>query len=299
MLRSRGCLLDTAGNRAEICHSGYERNMSDHPGRAALVKVLLALLGVVASPSPTLAQHTHTDHAAPDTSHSRAGPGTLLPAVMMSEMDMGAMAAHMETTPHRAPTLVDSIRASGIVTELRSAIARYRDVNAAEADGFRMFAPQLKNQRVYHFTKNLWALENQFRFNPGKPTSLLYRKDAAGNLVLVGAMYTAPKRYSPADLDKRIPISIAEWHKHVNWCLPPRKEDARWAEIRNGRPVFGPLGVATQAECNATGGRFMKEVFGWMVHANVFASDDPREIWGDDHMRGDEMMDHRQEVPRL
>jgi hypothetical protein len=30
-----------------------------------------------------------------------------------------------------------------------------------------------------------------------------------------------------------------------------------------------------------------------MVHANVFASDDPKVIWGDDHqMSGAEMVDH-------
>jgi hypothetical protein len=210
----------------------------------------------------------------------------------MTEMDMATMAAHMETTPRRTPTTADSLRARAIVTELRSAIAKYRDVKIAEADGFRMFAPQIRNQRVYHFTRNLWALENQFRFDPSKPTSLLYKKDAEGKFVLVGAMYTAPKRDSPADLDKRIPTSVAQWHKHVNWCLPPRRETARWTETKNGRPVFGPLGVATRDACDAAGGRFVEEVFGWMVHANVFASDDPAVIWGDDHMRGDEMMDH-------
>jgi len=219
--------------------------------------------------------------------------GVMAPA--MSAKDMSAMAAHMETTPYRAVTPADAIRADSIVKELRQAIAKYRDVKVAEADGFRMFAPQIKNQLVYHFTRNLWALENQFRFNPEKPTSLLYKKDAQGNFVLVGAMYTAPKRFSPNDLDKRIPISVAQWHKHVNWCLPPRGGDGRWTEMQNGRPVFGPLGVDTREACDSAGGRFVKEVFGWMVHANVFASDDPKVIWGDDHMRGDEMMDSHHE----
>lgn len=212
-------------------------------------------------------------------------------ATMPTVAAVAAMSAHMEMTPRRAATAADSARAREIVAQLRTAIAKYRDVSVAEADGFRMFAPRLKNQRVYHFTRNLWAVENQFRFNPEKPTSLLYKKDAAGRFVLVGAMYTAPKRYSAADLDKRIPTSIASWHKHVNWCLPPRGEDSRWLEMQNGHPVFGPLGVSTSSECGAAGGRFVKQVFGWMVHANVFVSDDPSVIWGDDHMRGDEMME--------
>jgi len=34
-------------------------------------------------------------------------------------------------------------------------------------------------------------------------------------------MYTAPKRLSEDDLDQRIPLSVAQWHEHVNFCAPP------------------------------------------------------------------------------
>ena len=239
-----------------------------------LRSISVAALLLVAATVRANAQHSHSETTA-----------------VMSAVDMSAMAAHMEVTPPRKATIADSLRANAIADELRMAIGKYHDVKLAEADGFRMFAPQIRNQMVYHFTKNLWALENQFTFDPARPTSLLYRRDAQGNLVLIGAMYTAPKRYTLNDLDKRIPVSIAQWHKHVNWCLPPRGADDRWAEMKNGRPVFGPLGVSTRDQCDAAGGRFVKEVFGWMVHANVFASNDPKVIWGDTHMRGDEMME--------
>lgn len=247
---------------------------------------LQAFLRVVAA--GTVAVTVVTSLAAAQQSRGRT-----VPEVVVNTADKAIVAAHLEVTPLRAPTVQDSIRASKIANELRSAIAKYRDVRVAEADGFKMFAPQIKNQSIYHFTKALWAIENQFRFNPEKPTSLLYLRDDQGNFVLIGAMYTAPKRYSIADLDERIPTSIAQWHKHVNWCLPPRRSDDRWSEMRNGRPVFGPLGVATREACDAVGGRFVKEVLGWMVHANVFESDDPYVIWHDTHMRGDEMMDRR------
>jgi len=197
---------------------------------------------------PAIAQHTHTD--------TPAG------GAVMSDADSRAMAAHMTMTPLRPGTAADSIRAAAIATELRAAIDKYRSVKRAEADGFKMFAPQIKNQRVYHFTKGLWAIENQFRFDPAKPTSLLYRRDPRGNFVLVGAMYTAPKRYSVADLDERVPTSIAQWHKHVNWCVPRLGSRSRWTEAKNGRPVFGPLGVSTREECNLAGGRFHEEVLG-------------------------------------
>lgn len=214
-------------------------------------------------------------------------------APMMSPADMKAMSAHMEMTNLLAANAADSIRAAKLVRELRTSIAKYKDVDVAVADGFKEFAPQIKNQHVYHFTNYRWAFENAFRFDAAKPTSLLYKKDVAGKFVLVGAMYTAPKRYTESQLNDRVPLSVAQWHKHVNWCMPPKGDAAAWQTKKNGRPVFGPLGVSTEEECTAAGGKFQPEVFGWMVHANVFASDDPKVIWHDDHgMSADEMMDH-------
>lgn len=233
----------------------------------------LFLAASILLPGPVLAQHNHAE---------------------MSAEDMGAMAAHMKMTAKRAPNAADSVRAAKLVTELRSAIGKYKDVRVAVDDGFRQFAPQLRNQRVYHFTNYRYAFQNAFRFDPSKPTSLLYRKDAKGSFVLVGAMYTAPKGFSEDKLNERVPLSVAQWHKHVNWCLPPRGSNERWLEKQNGRPVFGPLGVSTKAECESAGGKFHKEVFGWMVHANVFASDNQSVIWGDDHqMTGNELTEHR------
>jgi hypothetical protein len=236
--------------------------------------------------------------ATSDSAHAST-PGMVMDAeaamgsMPMSDADMKAMDAHMEMTRLTASNPADSARAAELVTDLRTAISKYKDVNVAISDGFKQFAPQVKNQHVYHFTNYGSAIENAFKFDPSRPTSLLYKKDASGKFVLVGAMYTAPGRMSEENLDKRVPLSVAQWHKHVNWCLPPRGDTSAWTRTKNGRPVFGPLGVSTQAECDAAGGNFQRQIFGWMVHANVFASDDPKVIWHDDHgMSGHEMMGH-------
>jgi hypothetical protein len=202
----------------------------------------------------------------------------------MSGMAHGDMHAsrdpHMYMTAPRVPAPGDSARAAALVVEMRHDLAKYRDVRVAEAAGFRAFLPNVP-QPVYHYTNPTWAFEEAFRFDPAKPTSLLYRRNADGSFTLVGAMYTAPRMTSEATLNERIPLSVAQWHQHVNWCLPPRGESARWSEQRNGRPVFGPKSpVATESACDSVGGRFVPHLFGWMVHANVFASDDPRVIWG-------------------
>ena len=191
---------------------------------------------------------------------------------------------HMFMTPARGGTVADSARAAGVAALLRDALTPFADTNAAVAAGFKMFNPKNKNQKQFHFTSNMNALKEAFRFDPAKPTSLLYRKDATGRLVLTGAMYTAPKGFSPDKLDTRVPLSVARWHKHVNWCMPRKGETARWSERKDGQMLFGPASsIATKSACDAIGGDFHDTVFGWMVHANVMSGDDPAKIWGDDH----------------
>ena len=84
----------------------------------------------------------------------------------------------------------------------------------------------------------------------------------------------APKWASEEDLNKRIPLSIAQWHAHVNICLPPKK-DMQTADWKK----FGPKGsILTKAECDQAGGRFMPQLFGWMVHVYPF-EETPEKIW--------------------
>ncbi len=193
-------------------------------------------------------------------------------------------ALHMEMSPTRPIEPGDSARAATVARQLRAALMKYRDTSAAVADGYRMFLPQVKVQRIYHFTNDWRAVQEGFRFDPARPTSILYKRGTDGKLELVGAMYTAPKRFTPDKLDERVPLSIARWHKHVNWCVPKRGDTKRWLEQSNGAPVFGPESpIATKEACDRAGGVFHPVLFGWMLHANVFAGDDAATIWGDDH----------------
>lgn len=196
------------------------------------------------------------------------------------------MMKHMNLTPSRAATHDDTLRAQQLVAELRRAIAKYQDTSAAVADGYQMFLPNVKTQHVYHFTNYRRAFKEAFRFDPAEPTSILYQRAADGKLHLVGAMYTMPKRASLDRLNDRVPLSIAHWHQHVNWCLPKKGEQARFLETKNGSPVFGPESpIATKADCDAVNGDFHPSLFGWMVHANVFAGDptDLGAVFADDH----------------
>jgi len=98
------------------------------------------------------------------------------------------------------------------------------------------------------------GLKFAFRFDARQPTSLLYKKIADG-FELEGAIYTAPKRVDENRLNKRILLSVAQWHTHVNICLPP-KRDAKTADWKK----FGPNGsILTESECNAMDGRWMPD----------------------------------------
>jgi hypothetical protein len=243
--------------------------------------VLLALVAQLAG-----AQGVGHVHAA-EVPAAAPAPMPAAPAAQPAHVDVNAR-LHMEMSPALRATAADSARAARVARELRTALIRFRDTTVAVADGYQMFLPKVKEQKVYHFTNSWRAVQEAFRFNPARPTSLLYKKAPDGSFVLVGAMYTAPKRFGIEQLDARVPLSIARWHKHVNWCVPPRGATRRWLERQNGEPVFGPESpIATKQACEAVGGVFHESMFGWMLHANVFEGDDPATIWGDDHAEHD------------
>ena len=201
------------------------------------------------------------------------------PTAMAAEQVMAHPMAedlHLKLTPLRAPAAGDSARAATILAVMRRDLARYRDIRAAQADGFRQFIPG-GAAPVQHYTKLRWAFQSRNELNPSRPTSLLYRRGADSSLELVGAMFTAPPNTSENDLDARLPLSVARWHQHINWCVPPLADTRRrWRETKDGRPVFGPQSpIATAAACDAVGGRFRPRLLGWMVHVMAFTGDDP------------------------
>ena len=251
-------------------------------GLRAVLTLACVASGVGAQAGATTHRHESSAPAHGEAKARRDSDPAADPATAVHEAMSGAMAAnpHMRMTPMRVATAADSARAAQIVDEAKTAVARYKDVRVAERDGYRMFAPNVKNQPVYHFTKMTAAIRERFRFDPGQPSSLLYRRSADGSLRLVGVMYTAPKDATPDELNARIPLGVAQWHLHTNMCVPRLTQRERWREVANGKPVFGPASpIATREACDAVDGKFLPVVFNWMVHANVFDDD----VWGDHH----------------
>jgi hypothetical protein len=184
-------------------------------------------------------------------------------------------AGHMKMTGLREPTSEDQQRAAVIVETARHSVEKYADYKAALADGYKIFLPNVPHQKMYHFTNYRYAFEAAFHFNPEHPTSLLYEKHGDG-YKLIGVMYTAPKTFGEDELNRRIPLSVAQWHAHVNLCVPPAD---RKNELWGPKAKFGLAGsITTKQACEAEGGKFIPQVFGWMVHMYPYEQR-PEEIW--------------------
>jgi hypothetical protein len=179
---------------------------------------------------------------------------------------------HMNWTALRPANPEDAHRAEKIVYALRGALAKYKDYRVAMEEGFVPLHPERKPLH-YHFIHKQHRFMARLRFDPTEPTALLYKKSENG-YELEGAMYTAPKSMSDPQLNERVPLSVAQWHAHINICFPPEG-----SLRRVNRRQFGFKGaISTESECQDAGGWFVPQVGGWMIHVYPFKAT-PAEIW--------------------
>ena len=214
---------------------------------------------------------------------------------------------HMTMTPTRQQTPADAQRGEEIIATMRRVLVRYQDSDAAVAAGYIPYMPTVP-QDVYHFANRaLSADEYLGDVSIERPGALLFERKTFGGYKLVGAMYSAPANYTLDQLDAIIPLSLTHWHAHTNICLPAgvTEQDVMNGDVRGhfrasipinpmglsfsagtsarmrlgymADPRFGFAGtISTAADCQALGGNFHPQIFGWMVHVYPFQSDDLR-----------------------
>jgi hypothetical protein len=223
--------------------------------------------------------------------HAQETPraGQTVAAPSFADRDMARMSGHMYMTELGPRSADDQAKADAVVAAAKVAMAPYVDYRKALADGYEIFLPNIP-QSQYHFTKYAYALEARSRFDPLKPTSLLYRKTADGGYKLVGVMYTDRVDATEQEINERIPLSVARWHQHINFCKAPPDQKAAYF---GADAKFGLLGsITTKESCEAAGGEFYRHLFGWMVHVYPYEKD-PSHIWStDDDDQGHDNMDH-------
>lgn len=201
-------------------------------------------------------------------------PGMDMSGGMGDMKDMGpsmaAMAGHMYITPLRPVQPGDEEKARTVVAEVKAAMERYKDYRRALADGFVIANPKLV-QPQYHFTSEANTREADSHFDPGKPTSLLYRRTPTQQYKLEGVMFTARPTATEDELNARIPLSIARWHKHINFCAAPAD---RVKDYQNAHPRFGMFGsINTREACESERGTFYPYMFTWMIHIFPYEDD--------------------------
>lgn len=236
--------------------------MHAHPTSAPR-RVALAVSLLAGSIAPSL--------SAQQSAHNHEGMAPEPDAPDMGEM-MGP-AHHMMFTPARTGSAADTTRALALVRELRSATASYTTLEAAEAAGYRARDPD-RAQRVGALLHAGRRGPRRFaggRFDTAVPQALLYRRDAEGGLHLAGAMFVAPEGATLDQLDQRIPLGLAAWHRHLNVCRGPSRERSR--AMRQ---------ASTPEACAALGGRF-RAASRYMIHVMTDAGDDLDRIFPQGH----------------
>jgi hypothetical protein len=212
-------------------------------------------------------------HSGQQEHHHGSMPGMDMPGGDdMSNMgpSMAAMAGHMYMTPLRQKQADDMDKAKAVVAETKAAIERYKDYRKALQDGYAIANPKLK-QAQYHFISNANTHGADLRFDAGKPTALLYRRTPMQEYKLEGVMFTANPDATEDELNERIPLSIARWHRHVNVCWAPAD---RLKDYESPHPKFGMFGsINTKEACAAERGDFHPYMFTWMIHVFPYEPD--------------------------
>jgi hypothetical protein len=131
------------------------------------------------------------------------------------------MGDHMQMSVKQESEPGDARRAQRIVVTARSVVAHYSEVNTALRDGYKPFHPSGRMGEEVHYTNYRYNRLEQQHVSYDHPGSILYKRTPEG-LQAVGVMYTAPQDSSAEVLNAIAPLSIATWHRHVDFCGGPR-----------------------------------------------------------------------------
>jgi hypothetical protein len=193
------------------------------------------------------------------------------------------MGNHMQMSLPGKPQPGDKQRAQRIVAAAGSVVAHYSDVDTALQDGYKPFHPTGKLGEEVHYTSRRYNRLEQRHVDYDHPGSILYKRTPEG-MQAVGVMYTAPQDSTLEDLNAVAPLSMATWHRHVDFCGGPRGLPLE--ELFGPHAQFGPQGsIHTEEACKEAHGLWIPVVFGWMTHVYPNAKS-PNEVWAgmDMHM---------------
>jgi hypothetical protein len=207
--------------------------------------ILIATLSLSAA---ALAAFAYQEHASPDGMSPHAMHGA------HQAHDMKAMHAVVSTL-----SFTELQQTASDLERARQATAKFQDVNAAEAAGYKKLGGDFPGMGT-HFVLTMEA----GKFDVEKPPILLYVKGADGGYTLggVGYLYDAPAGPDGQPVNPPFPKSLASWHQHDNLCMAPQLENPH---------------SLTEAQCTEKGGHFLAKT-PWLVHAWIW-KDNPQGVF--------------------
>lgn len=186
------------------------------------------------------------------------------------------MGNHMQMSLKAKAQPGDEQRAQQIVAAAKKAVAHYANVDTALSDGYKPFHPTGKMGEEVHYTNYRLARLEHKHVDYEHPGSILYKRTAAG-MEAVGVMYSAPQGATAELLNAVAPLSVATWHRHVDFCGGPSSLPA--SEQFGPHASFGFRGsIHAEKACNDAQGLWVPVVFGWMTHVYPNAKD-PGSVW--------------------
>ena len=164
----------------------------------------------------------------------------------------GSPAMHHEHgTPGVAVSFAELEQTAQQLAAARQATEKYQDVRVAEAAGYRAIGPNVPGMGIHYV-----RLADRQHFSVTEPPILLYERDAAGGLRLIGVSYllVAPTGTDGQPASPPFPKALASWHKHNNICVLP--DNSTSVDL-------------SESQCTGRGGHFTAET-SWMLHAWIW-----------------------------
>ncbi|HTV86145.1 MAG TPA: hypothetical protein VME63_12095 [Dyella sp.] len=186
------------------------------------------------------------------------------------------MGKHMQMSLKAPAQPGDEQRATAIAAAAKRVLAHYADVNTALADGYKPFFPSGKMGEEVHYTSYRYTRLGRQHIDYDHPGSILYRRTPQG-MQAVGVMYSAAQNATAEQLNAIVPLSIATWHRHVDFCGAPK--NLPLGQQYGPHAAFGPQGsIHTEQACEDAHGLWLPVVFGWMTHVYPNAKN-PADVW--------------------
>ncbi len=199
-------------------------------------------------------------------------------ATPVSTMMMGD---HMQMSVKPPAQPGDAARAARIEAAARTVVDHYRDAATAVRDGYAPYFDSGKMGAEIHYVNLQYSAQERQQIDYAHPGAILYKRAPQG-LVAVGVMYSAAPDADAAELNARVPLSVAPWHRHVNIC---KARDIPLTDQMQSDSKFGFRGsIHTEDACQQADGKWLPVVFGWMTHVYPNASG-AANIWGGTDMQ--------------